>query len=577
MKTIFSLFLTAILLLSSACAESATGALQEMYAQGELLMVQGDYAGAAAKFDALGTYSDASQMAMYCKAIAAAETFGLYSMAVDAFIDLGDFKDSKQMAKYYEGRAHEAAGTIDVATASDSALAQALWQLEEAEKVYGGLAFFKDSLTRYGACGDKIKEIKGEQSRRAQIKRDQELARMEGVYQEALTLEQNGDYTEAIKLYRSLNGYKDSAERIATCGTAILDGKYDAAVALMEAGKYSEAIAAFMEIATHRDSTDMIMLCRYNAAVELMNAGKYSEAIAAFEAIKDYKDSAEKIKECKYADAVVLMDAGKYSEAIAVFEEIKNHKDSAEKIKECKYADAFVLMNVGKYSEAYDAFVALNGYKDSEMQAGEIWKQWKQMMLPICKELEMATVGSYITFGAYEQEHNSTNGKDSIEWLVLAKEDNRLLVISRYALDCKSYNTEFTDVTWETCSLRTWLNKDFLNAAFSRVEQVIIPTVTVSADQNPSYSTDPGKATQDKVFLLSITEAKKYFKTDSERRSKENGNSRAQVVRDRLWLRSPGGRGNCAAYVSEYGIEDYGDLVFVHYDVYPAMWINLAP
>lgn len=501
MKTIFSLFLTAILFLSSACAESATGALQEMYAQGELLMVQGDYAGAAAKFDALGTYSDASQMAMYCKAIAAAETFGLYSMAVDAFIDLGDFKDSKQMAKYYEGRAHEAAGTIDVSTASDGDLAQALWQLEEAEKVYGGLAFFKDSLTRYGACGDKIKEIKGEQSRRAQIKRDQELARMEVVYQDALALEQKGDYAEAIKLYRSINGYKDCAERIAVCETAILDGKYDAAVALMEAGKYSEAIAAFMEIVTHRDSADMIMVCKYNAAVALMNAGKYSEAIAAFEAIKDYKDSAAKIKECETA----------------------------------------ILYN--------------------------------------------ATVGTYITFGSYEQDNNTANGKEDIEWLVLAKENNRLLVISRYALDSKPYNDQDVAVTWETCSLRSWLNKEFFNTAFSSEAQAMIPTVTVSADKNPEYSTDPGKATQDKVFLLSIVEANKYFMTDDARQCKPTAYAEAQRARRydngccHWWLCSPGHYRSFASHVRDDG---YVSLMGGGVDTYskavrPAIWINLEP
>ena len=100
MKRMLALLLAFVLSLPMvANSESATAALQEMYAQAELLMVQGDYAGAAAKFEALGAYSDASQMTMYCKAIAAAETLGLYSMAVDAFNDLGDFKDSKQMAK----------------------------------------------------------------------------------------------------------------------------------------------------------------------------------------------------------------------------------------------------------------------------------------------------------------------------------------------------------------------------------------------------------------------------------------------------------------------------------------------
>lgn len=464
MKRFVALLLMVVMLLSCACAESAAGALQEMYAQAELLMVQGDYTGAAAKFDALGAYADASQMAMYCKAVAAAENLGMYSMAVDAFTDLGDFKDSRQMAQYYAGRAHEAAGTVAIATASDADLVQALWQLEEAQKVYGGLAFFKDSLTRYAACGEQMKEIQGEQSRRAQTEREKELARMEGVYQQALTLEQNGDYAGAIELYRSIHGYKDSEERIASCETAILDGKYDAAVALMEAGKYSEAIEAFKSI--------------------------------------------------------------------------RNHKDSAEKIKVC--------MTVILYS---------------------------------------AAIGTYITFGSYEQDNDTANGKEDIEWLVLAKEDNRLLVISRYALDCTSYDAHYTAGIWETCTLRNWLNKNFLNAAFSSMEQTMIPTVTVAADKNPAHGVDYGKATQEKVFLLSITEANNYFKTDSARRCKPTAYAKARFAETnssgccRWWLRTPGNELKSAAFTNyDGGVNGEGYLIVSgSIAVRPAMWIELAP
>ena len=63
-------------------------------------------------------------------------------------------------------------------------------------------------------------------------------------------------------------------------------------------------------------------------------------------------------------------------------------------------------------------------------------------------------------------------------------------------------------VTWETCSLRKWLNDEFVNEAFSKKEQKYIPTVTVPAHKNPKYDTDPGKATKDKVFLLSAVEVK---------------------------------------------------------------------
>ena len=200
-------------------------------------------------------------------------------------------------------------------------------------------------------------------------------------------------------------------------------------------------------------------------------------------------------------------------------------------------------------------------------------------------ELKKASVGSYITFGTYEQDNNTGNGKEDIEWLVLAKENNRLLVISRYALDCKPYNKEDTSVTWETCTLRKWLNNDFLNAAFSSTEKAMIPTVTVSADKNPKYSTSPGNATQDKVFLLSIPEANKYFTSDSSRQCKSTAYAKKQGADTNnsgicpWWLRSPGSyRGLAARVTNSGGVYQTGRRVdFDSSAVRPALWVNLEP
>ena len=191
----------------------------------------------------------------------------------------------------------------------------------------------------------------------------------------------------------------------------------------------------------------------------------------------------------------------------------------------------------------------------------------------------------YIIFGAYEQDNNTANGKEDIEWLVLEVKDGKALVISKYALDCKPYNTDFTDATWETCTLRKWLNNDFINAAFSAEEKAKIPTVMVSSDKNSKYSTNLGNATQDQVFLLSITEANKYFSSDSARQCKPtdyavaNG---ADVDSDNgiclWWLRSPGIAQNRAACVDDDGeVIEFGYNVDIDYNaVRPALWINIS-
>ena len=125
--------------------------------------------------------------------------------------------------------------------------------------------------------------------------------------------------------------------------------------------------------------------------------------------------------------------------------------------------------------------------------------------------LAQAKVGDTIKFGKYEQDGDITNGKEDIEWQILSKEGNRVLVISKYGLDCKKYNNANADVTWETCSLRDWLNEDFLNNAFSDKEKKYIPTVTIENKNNPKFGTAGGKNTNDKVFCLSLEEVEAYF------------------------------------------------------------------
>ena len=203
--------------------------------------------------------------------------------------------------------------------------------------------------------------------------------------------------------------------------------------------------------------------------------------------------------------------------------------------------------------------------------------------------LKAANVGDTIKFGKYEQDNNLSNGKEDIEWDVLAKENNSVLLISKYALDCKQYNTELTDITWETCSVRKWLDGTFMDSAFDGAEKSIVKKTKVLAEKNPYYSTDPGNATTDKVFLLSINEANKYFGSDEDRKcipteyAKANGAytssgyTKNGVPTCGWWLRSPGDDQAHAANVSDYGSVNYLGMRVDYGDgcVRPALWINL--
>ncbi len=375
-------------------------------------------------------------------------------------------------------------------------------------------------------------------------------------YSSAMRLMKEEKYGDAIEALKALKGFKDSEEQITKCETAIKDAKYEAAVALYSAGKYDEAIIAFTALDGYKDSSGQIEKCetaikdaQYDAAVALYSAGKYDEAIIAFTALNGYKDSSGQIEKCETA------------------------------IKDAQYDAAVALYSAGKYDEAIIAFTALDGYKDSSEKEAECLFQKQKGGLTNIK------VGSSIKFGFYEQDNNTSNGKEEIEWKVLAVKGNKALVISQYALDCRQYNSAEVDTTWEKCTLRTWLNETFFNVAFGSNHQRMIINSTITADKNPSYDTHTGNNTTDKVFLLSITEAMEYFSSDRARQCLGTAYCYAQgAYEDTLywncwwWLRSPGVVSNCAAYIDGSGsVMSTGGFVHtVYVAVRPAMWIDLG-
>lgn len=195
-------------------------------------------------------------------------------------------------------------------------------------------------------------------------------------------------------------------------------------------------------------------------------------------------------------------------------------------------------------------------------------------------DIEKADVGSIIEFGAYPQDAELRNLP--IQWQVLAKEDGRILVVSKYGLEFREFNNTDEAVTWETCSLRKWLNGTFLKSAFLSEEQKRIPTVTVTADENPDYDANPGNDTMDKVFLLSCDEMYDYFDNGpaecwfTDYSFAQTGYKSDDKSCD-WWLRTTGQTSNTAVFVEEDGTIEtcMGEDVVMKKAVRPALWINL--
>jgi hypothetical protein len=149
-------------------------------------------------------------------------------------------------------------------------------------------------------------------------------------------------------------------------------------------------------------------------------------------------------------------------------------------------------------------------------------------------------------------------------------EHGRALMITRDIVAKQPYNQEKTDITWESCSLRKWLNSAFFDSLPAQVKPRLIE-VTIQNPDNSEYGTTGGKPTTDRVFLLSIDEARRYFSDDASRIASFNGSARW------WWLRSPGSHQHLAA-----DVRSDGAVIGLGYGVYdvvggvrPALFLNL--
>ena len=175
-------------------------------------------------------------------------------------------------------------------------------------------------------------------------------------------------------------------------------------------------------------------------------------------------------------------------------------------------------------------------------------------------------VSDIIQFGGYD-------------WRVLDIQDGKALIISEQVLTKQTYHSSSTAVTWETCDLRAYLNGSFYDNTFTISEKSLIVETRISNKANPKHGTPGGIDTIDKVFLLSIEEAEKYFADNSARIAvdKDTGNTSS------WWLRSPGSDTHTAANVNDDGdVGDGGDVYVIGNFVFdnfggvrPALWLNL--
>lgn len=241
-----------------------------------------------------------------------------------------------------------------------------------------------------------------------------------------------------------------------------------------------------------------------------------------------------------------------------------------------RYRTAMDALKNGDYPTAISRFDELQGFRDADK---------KRIEAGICL-LADAQTGDTVVFGRFDQDNDPAGGKEDVQWRVLAREQDRLLLITQSVLDAAVYNTADQDTTWETCTLREWLNSTFLTTAFSESEQRLLQPTTLPAQANPCYPTNPGNSTTDRVFLLGIEDVQLFFmNSDSDRIAvaTESAIQRRIVVNETTggspwWVRTPGKEGDLAAFVRSDGIgnADGTNVNTAGCGVRPAVWVDVS-
>ena len=183
-----------------------------------------------------------------------------------------------------------------------------------------------------------------------------------------------------------------------------------------------------------------------------------------------------------------------------------------------------------------------------------------------------AKVGDYVKFGNYPQTEKGEI--QPIEWQVLSIENNKMLVISRYGLDAKRFDSSSNN--WIDSEIRRWLNDIFYDKAFTEEEKKYINYSSIFTTVDDELIDQ----SNDYIFLLNYEEADKYFANDNARKCKptkyavKHGANPYKGYSD-WFLRSVGyceyiyGVGTDGIIIGDYNVHHTNN------SIRPALWINL--
>ena len=446
-----------------------------------------------------------------------------------------------------------------------------------------------------------------------EMKEQGNTADLERIYQNARVLYEGNLYSEAAKEFGRIPDYKDSAKMQAECEamveTARLDKIYkeaDKAAANMNVRSQEKAIRIFETIPGYRDADERIAQAKRRIEEIIQKEKDDREEAVRLAKLEEEKAVARRKRRIRAA-GIAALTAALLLVGAFLFQKFA--------VPALRYQRGIKQMQAGDYDGAYKTLHKLN-YQNSSDLITVIEKS----------RLKDAEIGSTVLFGAYPQKKITSKEADPIEWIVLDKDGSKLMLISKYCLDALPYMNihyewDHVPVSWRTSLVRDWLNGTFLKTAFdygeinmlrrtsyradaqtdegmSAVEKMVLETMNdTEAGQTSGKNKQNSSSVTDRVFLLSVSEAEKYFATDEDRKCTATGFAlgfgayRSSIDYTCMWwLRTPvgsdseddvSGRTTYEAYSRIACVGTSGQIIYVGHDVLnagyalrPVIWVD---
>lgn len=234
-----------------------------------------------------------------------------------------------------------------------------------------------------------------------------------------------------------------------------------------------------------------------------------------------------------------------------------------------RYAQGIKALEKNNYASAAK-FFAETKYLDSEEKFNSAFASMTTEYMNNHPELIKASVGDTVKFGEYRM--NVENNEGPLEWIVIAKEDGKMLLLTKDIIDWQAHGA---GNTWEKSQIREFLNKTFYDS-FSYEEKAFIVNTKVITEEYKSDASTEMLETADNVFLLSIEEVEKYLPEKESRIAYKNNYAAREdyIFSLHYWsLRSKGYRNDHFTFINGNG--DYAEDYRIDKNgVRPCIWIK---